>query len=109
MLDAGVEMFEQPPNSPGTNVCDLGFFNSLKAGVRAKSHKFSHPTVRNKNLIQSEIWAAVKDVVNNYDSKKLFNTVVQRQVILEQMIEAGGRTVLRTEGHAGIRKFWGTH
>ena len=66
MNERGLEVFCQPRNSPFTNMNDLGFFNSMKAYMRAKSREIAKPTGKNKSLIQSEMWGLVKRFVDEF-------------------------------------------
>jgi hypothetical protein len=99
-------VFSQPRNSPEFNMLDLGFWNSLKATVRQRTHEIQAIKNPTQSLIQQRMWEIVKEVVTEYDPHKLFSIAVQKQVLMEECIRLEGASITK-EPHLGIRQFWG--
>lgn len=107
MSERGFDVFCQPRNSPFTNMNDLGFFNSLKAFMRAKSREITKPTGKNRSLIQAQMWGLVKRFVHEFEPRKLFNIAVQKHALMQRCVELEGKEISK-EPHHHIRKQWGT-
>ena len=107
MGERGLEVFSQPRNSPFCNLNDLGFFNSMKAYMRGKSHTITKPTGKNRSLIQSEMWALVKRFVGEFEPHKLFNIAVQKHALMQKCIDLEGKEI-KKDPHHNIRNKWGT-
>lgn len=106
MRELGVEVYCQPPNSPEFNLCDLALFWSLKSTMRSHSDELGVSTRDNKSFIQSVMWTTLRQVVEHFDARALFNASMQREMLLLQAIESNGDKV--KEKHWKIRKQWGT-
>ena len=75
-----ITLVEQPPNSPDTNVLDLGFFVSLQADVWK---------LKRANTIDGLI-ANVKTAWQGYDPHKLNRTFLTHACCLDQIIKYHG-------------------
>jgi len=106
MKERGYIVFSQPRNSPELNMLDLGFWNSIKAAVRRRTHEIQSLPNPTHGLIQQKMWEIVKQVVEEYDPAKLFSIAVQKQVLMEECIRLNGGPIVK-EPHIGIRQFWG--
>ena len=74
-----ITLVNQPPNSPDTNILDLGFFNA----VQSLQHK------KNTNTIP-ELVKAVEDSFNEQDGLTLNKVFITHQQCLEQIILCDG-------------------
>lgn len=110
LAQKGITLICQPKNSPSLNMCDGGFWNSIKADVSKKmltvEYDKNHPS-RSTAMIEQKLWEAVKESVENFEAKKLWNIACQKQATAKRIIELNGESVLM-EPHTGIRKEWGT-
>jgi len=106
MKGRGYSVYSQPGNSPEFNMLDLGFWNSLKAAVRQRTHEIQALPNPTHALIQQKMREIVKRTVNEYDPSKLFSIAVQKQVLMEECIRLNGGTITK-EPHVGVRQFWG--
>ena len=78
-LGISVEFVYQPPNSPDTNVLDLGIFRSLQA------LQFQRVSNNEREIIDN-----VQEVFNAYEGTKINKAFLSLQANLEKIIEVNG-------------------
>jgi hypothetical protein len=74
-----ITLINQPPNSPDTNVLDLGYFNAIQS-LQQKKHTNTIP----------ELVKAVEDSFVELDRHTLNKVFLTHQQVLEQIILCGG-------------------
>jgi hypothetical protein len=102
----GILVIRQPSNSPESNLCDLALFNSLKSYMRSRSNEMPTSTRNNKGYIQSIMWNMMKNVVNFFEPRKLFNTSLQRQVLFGLTREWGAARSGEALPNPGVMGNW---
>jgi len=105
LANAGYSLINQPPNSPGFNMLDLGFWYSLKCRLRERAPA-EIDWNQSRSKIEAKIWEILKEEVQNFDPIKLRNIALQKQAMMKSALDVGGKYVTR-EPHWGIRRLFG--
>jgi len=109
METTGIEVMCQAKNSPEFNMCDLGFWWSLKSAFLKHQHRLI-PLIKarkNKQRIEDEMWKIVVECIEGMDPRALFNIACQKHVMMQSCIQVEGGQIAK-EPHVGLRKLWGT-
>ncbi len=100
-------VFKQPPNSPDTNPCDLGVLRSLDARFQELCAELPMDGRHDNGYLESQMWDRLQRAWDELPSRVIWNTFMEREVILRAIIKNKGGHVI-DEPHTGIRERWGT-
>jgi hypothetical protein len=102
-----INIVQQPPYSPETNMCDLGFWSMLKSRISERRKALPRYTGSNGSEIEAKIWEIAKEVWDNIEPRKLFNIAMQKERIFDAIVAKKGG-MLEKEPHTGVRVMFGT-
>lgn len=103
----GVLLEKQPPNSPETNLCDLGLWRLLKAAVERRRAEVPAYTGSNTDEVEAALWRIVKEEWAAIEPRKLFNIAMVKEAVFEFVVEAEGGELGR-DPHVKVRRMFGT-
>lgn len=98
---------KQPPNSPETNMCDLGVWNMLKAAVQRRGAEIPDYIGTNTDAVEAALWEIVKEEWDAMEPRKLFNIAMVKEAVFELIVEMEGGE-LGKDPHVGVRRLFGT-
>lgn len=88
-----IHLIAQPPNSPDTNVLDLGFFRA----IQSIQHEQAPRTV-------DELVEAVKYAYESFDPRKLNHVFLSLQYVMLEIMKVGGCNNYQLPHHAKLRQ-----
>ena len=90
-----VRFVKQPANSPETNICDLGMFNSIQTEVRKSAKLLAGIDPSDKHEWEKTYWKMIREAYEALDPEKIEGCFRQRGRFLDDVVVAeGGRVEL---------------